>query len=283
MKKILVLFAILFTTPVCAQITLEHTYPITHIRIRLMQIDSNEYKYVLVSADSISLYSLDHSLYKLIIIPPDNTLPDSPAVKLSFGLYYISRHLFDVDDKIEYIGRNGTNNKLELLIYNEDGKKLFGCNNCTLKMYGGPSSGITADGLNDASLVNTEEGAKMIVYRDDTYQTEIYSLPGKLPTNSTKLSVTDAPTIISSSSPSTSAYPNPSNGKIRVVYSLPDGVTTGELIISSTDGREVKRYRVGNMFNDILIEKSELASGTYFYKLITERGESQARKFVITN
>ncbi|HEY6170793.1 MAG TPA: T9SS type A sorting domain-containing protein, partial [Candidatus Kapabacteria bacterium] len=121
------------------------------------------------------------------------------------------------------------------------------------------------------------------IFRFSTYTTEVYSLPGKLPTSNTKLSVTDAPTIISGSTPSTSAYPNPSNGKIRVAYSLPEGVTTGELVITSTDGREVKRYRVGNMFNDILIEKSELASGAYFYKLTSERGESEARKFVITN
>lgn len=53
------------------------------------------------------------------------------------------------------------------------------------------------------------------------------------------------------------------------------------LVITSSDGTEVKRYRVGNIFNDLLIEKSDLASGTYFYKLVTGKGESEAKRLVV--
>ncbi len=278
MKKLLVLLAIVFTTPVFAQITLEHTYKNESAMIGLLQIDSNEYKYFIInSKDSISAYNLDHSLYNIFVIPGID------SGKGTYRLQHVSRRLFNTNDELEYLVRGQKlNNNPFIQIFDENGNKLFECLKCELHNALNYTGGeATSTGF--PSIVNTNDGAKLLIYSFDDKTTEVYSLPGKLPTSNTKLSVTDAPTIISSSSPSTSAYPNPSNGKIRVAYTLPEGVATGELVITSTDGREVKRYRVGNMFNDILIEKSELASGAYFYKLITERGESEARKFVITN
>ena len=68
---------------------------------------------------------------------------------------------------------------------------------------------------------------------------------------------------------------------MRIEYTLPDGVQTGKLIITDLQGNEVKRYRVGTAFNDILISKSDLASGSYFYKIITEKGESNAKRLVV--
>lgn len=79
----------------------------------------------------------------------------------------------------------------------------------------------------------------------------------------------------------TSAYPNPSNGQVRIEYTLPDGVLSGELIITDVQGHELKRYQVGTAFNDILIEKSDLASGTYLYRIVTAKGESDAHRLVV--
>ncbi len=277
MKKLVIVFALLFSTPILAQITLEHSYKNETTRIGLLQVDSNEYKYFISNKmDSISAYNLDHSLYNTFVIP------GLDSAQGNYNLQHVSRRLFNTNDELEYLVRGQwLNNSPFLQIFDENSNKLFECLNCDLHNYANYIGGdATSTGL--PSIINTSEGAKLLIYKYDSKITEIYSLPGKLPTSNTKLSVTDAPTIISGSSPPPSAYPNPSNGKIRVAYSLPEGVTTGELVITTTDGREVKRYRVGNMFNDILIEKSELASGAYFYKLITERGESEARKFVIT-
>jgi hypothetical protein len=79
-----------------------------------------------------------------------------------------------------------------------------------------------------------------------------------------------------------SAYPNPSNGQIRIEYTLPDGVATGEIAITNLEGIEVRKYQVGNIFNDILFERSDLPSGTYFYKLVTGKGESEMKKIIVT-
>lgn len=273
MKKLLVLFAILFTTPIFAQITLEHTYSGLKKNFSFAQIDSNEYVYIFQNLDdTIFIYDLNHSLTSTIVVP-------SVGAPGRFNMLHLSRRLFNLDDKIEFLITKTSGSTEYLRIFNETGDSLFGCEQCAPR---GRFNNI-ADESYGNSIFYTSQGFKLALFNYKIETVVIYSLPGKLPTSNTKLSVTDAPTIISSSSPSTSAYPNPSNGRIRVAYSLPEGVTTGELVITSADGREVKRYRVGNMFNDILIEKSELASGAYFNKLITERGQSEARKFVITN
>jgi hypothetical protein len=91
----------------------------------------------------------------------------------------------------------------------------------------------------------------------------------------------ESPSIIGSGQTGT-AYPNPSNDRIRVEYILPEGVVTGEIIITDASGNEMKRYAVGNTFSNLLIERSELRSGIYFYKLVTSQGESNAKKLVVT-
>ena len=78
----------------------------------------------------------------------------------------------------------------------------------------------------------------------------------------------------------TFAYPNPSSGQVRITYELPAGVQRGQIILLTEDGREVKRYQVTNAFNDLLIEESDLPNGSYFYKLVTDKGESQAKRIV---
>ncbi|MEP7235364.1 MAG: T9SS type A sorting domain-containing protein, partial [Ignavibacteriota bacterium] len=129
------------------------------------------------------------------------------------------------------------------------------------------------------SVINTQFGTKLILL-DSLNQAAVFSLPGKLPGSTTKSSV-DPPSIVSGNPLPTSAYPNPSNGQMRISYKLPLGVTTGELVIYTADGVEVKRLKVGEGFNDILVTKSDLSSGSYFYKLVTEKGDSEAKKLII--
>lgn len=76
------------------------------------------------------------------------------------------------------------------------------------------------------------------------------------------------------------AYPNPSNGRVRIAYDLPNGVTSGEIVLTTSDGREVKRYHITNAFSDLLIEEGNLPAGSYFYKVVTTRGESPAQRIV---
>jgi hypothetical protein len=68
---------------------------------------------------------------------------------------------------------------------------------------------------------------------------------------------------------------------VRIAYELPSGVSSGDLILTTEDGREVNRYRVTSAFSDLLIESDDLPSGSYFYHLQTEKGESQTQRIVM--
>ncbi len=257
-----------------AQITLEHTYGTYHIYHDLVEVDSSLFKYVFYNKkDSVTIYNLDHTLDRLIILP----IKDSAKANY-YEMDQISKRLFDPDDSYEMLIIK-TASPYDIRIYKENGDVLFGCENCNLSDQIGINFGIEYP----HSIVNTNQGVKMIVdYYDQgaPFQTAVFSLPGKLPGGTAKSGV-NAPTIVNGNSLPISAYPNPSNGQMRISYKLPLGETTGELVILSTDGVEVKRYKVGYGFNDILVEKSDLPSGSYFYKLVTEKGESEAKRLVI--
>jgi hypothetical protein len=78
----------------------------------------------------------------------------------------------------------------------------------------------------------------------------------------------------------TSAYPNPSQGRVRIAYQLPSGVSSGEVVLTDEVGREVKRFHVTSAFSDLEIQESDLPSGSYFYRLVTSNGESAAQRIV---
>jgi hypothetical protein len=170
---------------------------------------------------------------------------------------------------------NGRNN---LLIFKEDGSMLFSCDACQL---GNHSNSDIEDAFPPA-IKSTPLGTKMIIERTSSANHEVYSLPGKLPGCSTSTSsVVNSSVTTGDPSLPTSAYPNPSNGRVRITYELPVGVSTGEIVLLTEDGKEVKRYQVTDAFNDLLIEESDLPSGSYFYKLVTEKGNGVAKRIVL--
>ena len=273
MKYLILFFICAFAVSAQGQITLEHTYP--HSGFGLVEVDSGVWKYVQTNLrDTIALYNLDHSLDRIIKIPWVSPNPDYGST-----LLVIAKKLFDLDDTYAYLLISGdTNGRNILLIFKEDGSLLFSCDTCQLDgeinligyQYGFPSA-----------IQATSAGTKMIVLKGYPANPEVYSLPGKLPGCSTStLGVTNPSIAGSDPSLPTSAYPNPSNGRVHITYELPVGVSTGEIVLLTEDGKEVKRYQVTGAFNDLLIEESDLPSGSYFYKLVTNKGESPAKRIV---
>lgn len=285
MKKYLLSLFLLCPTLSFAQIELSQHYSDAGMHYTFAQIEDTVCR--IVTADRyisnlIRIYDLDHFLEKEMYI-----IQDHGAI---FNASFITRYLFNSDDLIEYVlvGQgtetiNGSNFTFNWIgIYNENGDSLFNCHHCNFPSGLGKVEQGYQNGNPESGFMIMNDTSRMLI-EYDIGTANLYNLPGKLPQCKTSVSGKDETTIISGGALPLKAYPNPSNGKIRIEYLLPESVTRGEILITTSDGREVKRYRVGNMFTDILIEKSELASGAYFYKLITERGESEARKFVITN
>jgi hypothetical protein len=263
MKYFIALLFVLIASVSYGQINLEHIYPPVnnpgnsiYDNVSLREVDSGVWKYIVYNGwDSLYLFNLDHSFDHWIIIK-DSALTSHWDLQIS----YFSKKLFDLDDKYEYMIGSGS----VIRVYKEDGTLIFGCEQCFPK-----------------DLVNTPEGVKMLIGYDYYGKTAVFSLPGRLPSGNAIRSGVNPSSIISTNSLPTSVYPNPSTGQVHIAYTLPEGVSSGEIIITDIKGVEIKRYKVRNFFSDILIQNSDLPSGSYFYKVVTEKGESEAKKIVI--
>jgi hypothetical protein len=256
-----------------AQIALEHSYPhVGHFpgdEFGLVEVDSGIWKYVQVNlADTIAIYNLDHSLDRVIQIPSFNREASSGA-----NVLIIAKHLFELSDQYCFlIFTSIVDSGNTVLIFREDGAKLFSLSKCQFTQNIGAPFGSTF------SIIPTASGTKMLIDYPYPGNHQVYSLPGKLPSCSQTLGVNDPAVAFSRTSIPTSAYPNPTTGRVRIAYELPAGVSSGELVLMTVEGKEEKRYHVTNAFNDLLIEVGDLPSGSYFYKLVTEKGESEVRR-----
>ena len=99
---------------------------------------------------------------------------------------------------------------------------------------------------------------------------KIFSLPGTLST-----------AIAEANGQFSNLYPNPSYGEVTLQYELPKGEREGELILYNMQGAEIKRYKVDNTFNDVLIDNTQLQAGTYFYQLQTSKGAVGTKKMIV--
>ncbi len=279
MKYYIIVFLLFFGVSAHAQITLEHTYNGANGEVGLVEVDSAVWKYVQFNVtfgsdttESIMIFNLDHSLDKLISVPSFLSGQFSGVF-----LYAISKNLFDLGGTYDY-ALSYIFHEPSLRIFKEDGTLLFGCDSCDFAAADDAPTYETPSGI-----ISTDSGLKMIIRKlvDTALNYEVYSLPGKLPNRGTKTAGVTPSVAYNGSTLPTSAYPNPSNGEVRIAYQLPPGVSSGDVILTTENGREVKRYHVTSAFSDLLIETSDLPSGAYFYKVVTEKGESATRKIVL--
>ena len=68
---------------------------------------------------------------------------------------------------------------------------------------------------------------------------------------------------------------------IHAPYGSVYGVVIGELSIYNGNGQKVKSYTVDNRFGFILVDNSQLPSGIYCVKLITNGRASSAQKMLV--
>src|ERR1041385_477787 len=82
-----------------AQITLEHTYDSAGYNLSMVNLEIEGYKYLFKDIwwqRRLVLYNLDHSIFKIIYYPFTTGYAGGAHL-------YISEHLFNTDDKIEYL------------------------------------------------------------------------------------------------------------------------------------------------------------------------------------
>ncbi len=257
-----------------AQITLENTYPSAYYNLRLEKLSSSGYKYVAYDTSMITLFNLNHTVFRTINIPPGGY--SGPT---TFYIWYVSEELFNTNPAdIEYFFLYGHTGSLRCRVYDESGNAMFSQDSVS---WAGAS--LSTGGFEEF-ISYTPSGYKMIIHSViSPYPTSIYSLPGFLPchdcTNGVITSM--APNNSDLKKGTISNYPNPSKGETTIEYELPQGVTNADLVFYAIQGQEVKRFKVSNAFHDIIISTAELDAGTYYYQLQTSSGFKAGKKMVV--
>lgn len=260
-KSIIVTLSIFLSISLNAQITFEHTYPLGS-SFQLVNLSNSGYKYCLIDSvapNTVKIYNMNHTIWKTINLNVPNGYKAagfsnvSETLFNSDGLVEVAYIYIKTTAPIDYGGK----------ITNESGTDIFTYPNHAYVFFWFVSAG--------------SNGAKMLVYNrassTSSYTNfDIYSLPGQLMTKITDN--TDDNIEINS-------FPNPTFNSMTITYDIPDGNYDGELLIYNISGVEVQRYHVDKNFNDILINPLELPAGTYLYKVIAGKFESQTKKFVI--
>ena len=258
MKKLIYCIAtvcmLFFAQTMNAQITLEHTFD-EEVYFAGTYVDGNAELFVYDDWENnqLKLYNTDYSLYKSINII-------LPAGYDGYSIYYITKELFNDDNKIEFIvqfvfgemvedsdGNHHYIYRNKIILYNEDG--------VILKDFGEEVSETYVD------VIKVNEQFKLMVRRYDYGEseysaTEIYSLPGKISSI--------AP--ISGNNISKLPYPNPTNATITLPYKLQQGETS-IMRIHTMNGQLIETKQIDATFDKLLLNVSKYARGMYLYEV----------------
>lgn len=281
MKKLLPFLLLLVTLSLHAQISFENNYPNGGVStfpnnnyLRLIKLSTSGYKYAMNNQTTLTLYNLNHTVFKTISIPPiTGTLSCSSC---NPNVFYISETLFDTNPStVEYFFFYSTQVSVgHVRVYDELGNTLFSKD--SVNYQGSVNYG------NEEFISYTPSGAKMIIFGQYS-GAFVYSLPGTLPCHDCTNGITTS--IVKNndgvSTQNISNYPNPAAGQTTIEYILPQGTTIADLVFYNVTGQEVKRFKVTNAFHDIVINTSDLDAGTYYYQLLTNEGFKAGKKMVV--
>lgn len=169
---------------------------------------------------------------------------------------YVSQHLFNTDDKIEYaiIYIKGGNYRCEIV--GEDGKAMESYQN-----------------VYDIAIRSINGKTKLITYLPSAVK--VYSAPG------TYTGILPLKPGTEEVALETSIAPNPLHNTARISYQLPAGTSLGTIDVINQAGQQVRTYQVSNAFSDILISKDDLPAGMYLYRVNAGTYSSAPQKFII--
>ena len=251
--------------------------------LRIIHLEYSGFKYAYYDAvtTQIQLYNLNHSVFKIITVPPQ---PNAYTITIQ----YVTERLFDNDSSdIEYAAIIYQNpvppGHYDTRIYDEFGTTLLSVDSATFYYGVGGQFGNPVS----VPIMNTDSGTKMIFWylNGPIRKSLIYCLPGRLENeqyvNGSCLGpLTDSPNMIIGDEMQ-NPYPNPTNNTITIPYTLPEGETKGDIVFYDAAGNEVKRFKVDNTFNELFVSSADLAPGTYYYNLQTVKQNSKGKTMVV--
>ena len=234
------------------QINLIHTFPTTEEVVSFTKGTETFYVSEAVN-NQLKIYNSNFVLAKTINVP----LPANYNLSFYYDPYedgfQISKHLFNTDDKFEFIVRgnyyNGSTQHIKVMIINEDGTLIKDFNT---------DANISSDSDINIFHDNISNSNKLLIqkYPNSNYDNfffEVYSLP------------TSALTLKEIQSKNKlSAFPVPTN-KILNIINPQNGAN--KLQIFDGSGKLVASKSFGSSENKISIDVENLPKGVYFYKI----------------
>jgi len=264
MKKIILILFLLSALgglkSIKAQITFEHAYDSAYANLYIVNLEVEGMKYAKRGHWSTILYNLDHSLFKIM------PLPTAPNGVTNWFLLYISEHLFNTNDSIEYM-YGYTDTKAHFYILSESGNVIFYKDSLVPQVL--PNAPQT-----QVPIYNTPDGTKMIVSVTGSLKANVYGLGGTL-TNAIQ------PVGTTVNLEELSIFPNPSHENTTIDFALPSGVNTADVVLFDLNGTEIKRYKVDNTFNNLILNNGDLKSGTYLYELVAANQTIGFKKMIV--
>lgn len=265
MKNIVLLFCISISIAVNGQIYLEHSYP-TNLKIDFNNTfpgDDGYMDFYLINGTNLELYDgQTHVLYKSMPLPASYTGnannylyftdPEQPQ-------YFISKHLFNNDDLIEFVScvqyfnpfGNGISAP-KIVISNEQGTILE-----TIYDRYAPRLIKTADNTYKLLVSLGQGNVFSPIHGNYSQQIDVYALPGNLTLGQEEVYVWGK---------SYQGYPNPTSNKITISRQEPLTADT-ELEIFDLSGKRIQSQNVEAGTTDIIFDASELSSGVYLYRI----------------
>lgn len=260
MKLKLVYLACLLANIANAQITLEHTYPNAsnflpsanqqQLIVVHLEVDGEKFVHIDRLNKILDFYNLDHTSWKSISF--------SAAIDLNpnrnyMDILYISQHLFDTDNEVEFMYIDQYYNTVVTQIVNEDASIIFTANDeMGVVRLNAPQTQFP--------IYNTAAGTKMVLSNTNN-DVSVYSLPGVL----------SVCTAISAEENTADylLFPNPSSSSFRLKTS---NVDFDRIRISDQYGKVVKELSFSAVSGNE-VNVSDLSVGVYFVQLINKRGQ----------
>lgn len=240
MKKLLFSTAILLINFTFGQIVLDHSFPEEQA---IVYKNENQTFYITTKYDSniIKIYNADYSLYKTITLEiPTGYYNYSFSFPDADNFPFISKNIFNTDDKLELLIAFKDSGHSKLRLINEDGLVIKNFDN---KYYDYSMELFTDKTVNKNKLVliNT------------TNTSEIYSLP------TSSLSSKEIETV-----KKLYAFPIPASQTLNIINPQ-NG--SNKIEIYDASGKQVMRESFGLNENRVSIDVESLPKGNYIYKI----------------
>lgn len=275
------------------QIVWEHDYPSNSGgQVKFVNFQSNGEKFVRLSyphelsqfifysgTREITIYNLNHSLFKTIPLTGINFSPDT--VWAGYAVMYVSDNLFNTDPLIEFmftvlhhvmIGSN-QNLTFSTYVYNENLNLVFS------DTIAGPWYGFLEFPWTYLPVVNTSVGTKMIIntgYPD--FKARVYGLPGQLATSADEQAVN---VNGQNEDGNVNIFPNPSHDFTTVEYDLPVNIEKADLVFYDLNGKKIKSFTVDHAFHNLQLTTKDLSAGSYYCQMESDSRIIKGKKFVV--